>query len=197
MTLLFLNKVTQAFAEKVQALFADFSNWLMFVIGFETGWTFSPTIENPSSGATGLIQFLPSTAVWLGTSIEALKSMSAEQQLDFVKKYLSAMQAQYGRFSSYHDLYFAVFYPYAISQKDNYIMGSEKSNASVMAIALQNKGFDLNKDNQISKYEVKQWLDKKVKDNVPEEYWNEFFKKKTFCSDIKKKSSLAELSLQD
>lgn len=191
MTLLFANKVSKAFAQRMREWFSGIENWLMFVMGFETGWTFSPAALNSSSGATGLIQFLPSTAAWLGTSVEALRAMSAEEQLFYVKKYLDAMFKQYGDPQSYHDLYFAVFYPYAIGQKDNYILGSQDSTQSVQAIALQNKGFDLNNDSAITKAEVKQWLDKKVAQNVPQEYWDEFFKKKTFCQSIKQRLSLA------
>ncbi|HBC04295.1 MAG TPA: hypothetical protein DC015_08915, partial [Aequorivita sp.] len=41
-------------------------NWLMAVINFESAGTFSPSIQNKYSGATGLIQFMPSTAKSLG-----------------------------------------------------------------------------------------------------------------------------------
>lgn len=54
------------------------------VIYFES--KFSPTITN-SIGATGLIQFMPSTARGLGTSTAALRQMSIINQLPFVKKY--------------------------------------------------------------------------------------------------------------
>ena len=38
---------------------------LMAVMSFETGGTFNPNIRNAAgSGATGLIQFMPSTARW-------------------------------------------------------------------------------------------------------------------------------------
>lgn len=191
MTLLFANKVTQGFATRMRELFSGMEDWLMFVMGFETGWTFSPSALNDLSGATGLIQFLPSTAAWLGTSVEALRLMTGEEQLYWVKKYLDAMEKKYGPFTSYHDLYFAVFYPYAISQKDNYIIGSEDGSERIQAIALQNKGFDLNHDMAIAKHEVKEWLNQKVKQNVPEEYWNGFFKKKTFCQSIRPKLLLA------
>lgn len=194
MILLFLNKISQAFSDKVKQV-SDFlsteADWLMFVMGFETGWTWSPSIVNSSSGATGLIQFLPATATWLGTSVDALSKMSAVEQMFYVQKYLDAMKSKYGRFASYHDLYFAVFYPYAISQPDNYIIGSESGQSKVQAVALQNKGFDLNNNNQVTKAEVKQWLDAKVKQNVPQEHWNEFFKKKTFFGYIKQRYSLA------
>jgi hypothetical protein len=44
--------------------------------------------RNDKSGATGLIQFLPSIAKGLGTSTEELSKMSASEQLPYVVKYL-------------------------------------------------------------------------------------------------------------
>src|SRR4051812_1834879 len=59
------------------------------VMGFETGTTFSPSIRNAAgSGATGLIQFMPSTARSLGTSTDAMAKMTDVAQLDYVAKYL-------------------------------------------------------------------------------------------------------------
>jgi hypothetical protein len=57
------------------------------VMGPESGG--KADARNPKSGATGLIQFLPSIARDLGTSTEELASMSATEQLPFVMKYLS------------------------------------------------------------------------------------------------------------
>lgn len=59
------------------------------VMGPETGGTMSPSARNPESGATGLIQFLPSVARSLGTTTEELSKMSATEQLPFVMRYLS------------------------------------------------------------------------------------------------------------
>lgn len=58
---------------------------LAAVISLESG--FDPSAVNRTSGATGLIQFLPSTARGLGTTVEALREMSAWEQLDFVERY--------------------------------------------------------------------------------------------------------------
>jgi len=44
--------------------------WLANVINFESGG--NPQARNPVSGATGLIQFMPSTAQRLGTSTAAI-----------------------------------------------------------------------------------------------------------------------------
>src|ERR1700743_3763498 len=85
-------KVSELFRSRVMAigthLLCD-PSWVMTAIGFETSHTFSPSIHNAAgSGAGGLIQFLPSTAGLLGTTTEALCSMTAEGQLDYVEKYL-------------------------------------------------------------------------------------------------------------
>jgi peptidoglycan hydrolase-like protein with peptidoglycan-binding domain len=60
---------------------------ILAAMSFETGGTFSPSITN-SIGATGLIQFLKSTAEDLGTTTGQLRNMSAVEQLPFVEKYL-------------------------------------------------------------------------------------------------------------
>ena len=59
---------------------------LMALMNAESG--LNPKAVNSNGGATGLIQFMPDTAASLGTSTPALKMMSAEQQLDYVEKYL-------------------------------------------------------------------------------------------------------------
>src|ERR1700741_706883 len=63
--------------------------WLVNLIRFESGGTFNPAITN-SIGATGLIQFMPTTAKGLGTTTDALRVMTFKQQLVYVDKYLYA-----------------------------------------------------------------------------------------------------------
>jgi len=75
--------------------------WLMQVFMKESGVDHQAV--NPVSGATGLIQFMPTTAINLGTTVAALKSMSNVQQLDWVYKYLAPFS---GKMKSYIDLYF-------------------------------------------------------------------------------------------
>lgn len=58
---------------------------LLGMMNSESG--IDPTAVNGSSGATGLIQFMPSTAEGLGTTTEALRNMSAIEQLDYVEKF--------------------------------------------------------------------------------------------------------------
>lgn len=67
---------------------------LTALIYFESGG--NPKAVNKTTDATGLIQFMPSTAKWLGTSTRQLYNMPAEKQLDYVKKYLTTMKQEAG-----------------------------------------------------------------------------------------------------
>lgn len=122
-------------------------DWLMAVMEIESGC--NPHAVNSVSGATGLIQFMPATAQSLGTTTAALKSLTGEQQLYYVYKYLKPYA---GRIRSLTDLYLAVFFPAAIGQPDNYVLQTSKLSAS--KIAAQNPAYDLNKDKMITKAEV-------------------------------------------
>ena len=55
------------------------------VVQGESG--FNPQAQN-ASGATGLFQFMPATAEELGTSVDAIKSMSPTEQVELYDRYL-------------------------------------------------------------------------------------------------------------
>jgi hypothetical protein len=119
----------------------------MACMAFETGETFSPSIRNGAgSGATGLIQFMPSTARGLGTSTDALAGMTAVQQLDYVKKYF---QSYKGRLKTLEDVYMAILYPAAIGKDKDSTLFAEGTTAY-----RQNSGFDANRDGKITPAEV-------------------------------------------
>jgi hypothetical protein len=100
--------------------------FLANAINFESGYTFSPSKQNTSywhekcggGYATGLIQFIPCTAQSLGTSVEALARMTAEQQMEYVYRYFANVIRQYGPLRSQEDVYMAIFYPKAIGKPD-------------------------------------------------------------------------------
>jgi hypothetical protein len=142
--------VSDVFKDRVKWIAAELGfdpNWLMTAIAFETAHTFSPSIRNAAgSGATGLIQFMPSTAKGLGTSVEALAQMTAEDQLKFVFRYFEVYK---GRIKSLDDLYLAIFYPAAIGKPNNaqlFVKGGETYR--------QNAGLDANKDGFIRVGEI-------------------------------------------
>ena len=138
------------FAEAVVGLAFDLGTdpeALMAVMEFESG--FSTTIRNAAgSGATGLIQFMPSTARSLGTTTDELAKMSRAEQMVYVGKYFK----QFGdrlRGGSIDDVYMTVLYPAAVGKPDSYVLFSSPSTAYN-----QNSGLDSNGDGTITKYEA-------------------------------------------
>ncbi|MBD4207878.1 lytic transglycosylase domain-containing protein [Staphylococcus aureus] len=122
--------------------------WLMGCMAWESNATFSPSIRNMAgSGAVGLIQFMPATAVDLGTSTDLLAKMTAEQQLVFVQKYFSRYA---GRLKSLGDVYMAILWPAAIGKPDDHILWSQESRPTTYR---QNAGLDVDKDGAITKAE--------------------------------------------
>lgn len=82
------------------------SNWLFILMYFESA--FNPQAVNSSSGATGLIQWLNPRPAEIGTTLEALRNMTALEQLEFVKKdFIRAT----GRLKNIFDTFMWVFYP--------------------------------------------------------------------------------------
>lgn len=126
-------------------------NWLMSVMYFES--RMNPKAVNRFSNATGLIQFMPSTAKNLGTSIEELKGMNSLEQLEYVYLYYRPYA---GKMESITDCYLAVFFPAAIGKPDSYVIQTSRLPAEL--IAKQNPAFDLNKDSQVTKGEIKTYF---------------------------------------
>lgn len=152
-TLIWGARVSQEFRVRVreigQSLGID-PNWIMAVMGFETGYTFSPAIKNPRSSATGLIQFIESTARGLGTTTARLARMTAVEQLDFVEKYYQQYQ---GRIRNLGDAYLAVLWPLAIGRPDTYIMW-QRDTGPYQAQYAANSGLDVNRDGNITRGEA-------------------------------------------
>ena len=120
-------KVGAQFKRRVIEIAAEFGidpNYLMAAMAFESARTFSPSIENPYSGAVGLIQFMPSTARGLGTSTAALKRMTALAQLDYVRRYFLPYK---GRLKDLNDLYMAILWPRAIGRPSSHVLFAEGS----------------------------------------------------------------------
>jgi Transglycosylase SLT domain len=88
-----IERVNQTFLGALAAL-ADRNGWdvdgIAGVISHES--RFDPAAHNPQPGqtATGLLQFIESTARQLGTTTAALRAMTALQQLPYVEKFFRA-----------------------------------------------------------------------------------------------------------
>ena len=145
----FLDKVKQI-AKRLNCDYKD----LIGLMNSESG--LNPKARNKRSRATGLIQFMPSTARELGTSVDSILNMSAIEQLDYVEKYLQ--KAKKIRFGSSEkldagELYALTYLP-------------ARANRSVLATSNEkyykwNKGLDLNKDGKITKDELAQRVERK------------------------------------
>lgn len=145
----------KAFTDKVQWIADQIDvnpDWLMAVMNKETGGTFSPSIKNPTSSASGLIQFMADTAKGLGTTTAALRKMSAVDQLSYVYKYFKPFA---GKLHSYADTYLAVFYPAGLNKSDSWKFPNWVYSA--------NRGLDLNKDRIVTIGEFKKWMNKGLK----------------------------------
>jgi peptidoglycan hydrolase-like protein with peptidoglycan-binding domain len=151
-------KVSQTFKQKIVQIAADLGtnpNFLMAVMSFESGETFSPSIKNAAgSGAVGLIQFMPATAKQLGTTTQALASMTAEEQLDFVAKYFRQFKKP---LLTIEDVYMSVLMPSAIGKGAEFVLFRKPSKAYN-----QNKGLDINQDGLITVGEAADRVRKKL-----------------------------------
>jgi len=148
------SRVSPEFRSYVRAVSARLGinpDWLMACMAFETGRTFSPTIRNAAgSCAIGLIQFMPSTAAALGTSVEALAAMSPVQQLVIVESYFRPNK---GRLHSLSDVYMAILWPGGIGKADEFALFIESDKQHPKRY-IQNRGLDWNDDGVITKAEA-------------------------------------------
>jgi hypothetical protein len=147
--------VSAAFRSSVVAMAAHLliedPSWLMACMAFETGETFRPDIRNAAgSGAIGLIQFMPSQALALGTSTEELAHMTAEDQLHYVLGYFEPYT---GRLKNLGDVYGAILWPAMIGKPDSHVVFDE-SDKRHPARYLQNKGLDTDENGFITRGEI-------------------------------------------
>ncbi len=164
-----VTKNTDEFIKKVRTISTALGidpNWLMQVMYSES--RINPAAKN-QIGAVGLIQFIPDTAVSLGTTTAALQNMSNVDQLDYVYKYLKGYT---NKLKSYIDLYFAIFFPLAINKPLEWVFQAKNLSASL--VAKQNPAFDLNGDGVLTVGEVQEAMWKMLP-----WAWRSIFKKKT------------------
>src|SRR5690625_2303 len=154
-------KVDQDFRAKVREIAERLNfdpNWIMSVIAFETGRSFLPSTRNRLSGATGLIQFIPSTARGLGTTTQALANMTAVEQLEYVYKYFEPKASQIRNMA---DCYMQVLWPAAVGKPDDYVLWTAGSIEYT-----QNRGLDTNHDGTITKGEAAGRVDRMFKEGL-------------------------------
>jgi len=122
---------------------------------------FDPHIVNADSGATGLIQFIPSTAIMLGTTVQDLRKMTFQQQLPYVVKFYKRNGCT--GLPGVGDLYLCTFCPSLRRAADSEIVARQgepskspcHSSASEDTVYRQNSGLDANKDGVITAGDVR------------------------------------------
>lgn len=114
-------------------------NWLMAVINFETAGTFSTSIQNPYTGATGLIQFNEDfkgagykTIGGTKYAIDRIKGMGHIEQLELVRQYYRPYM---DKIKGFVDLYLATFFPMAMGKPDDWTLRTDKVSAATIAKA--------------------------------------------------------------
>jgi hypothetical protein len=90
-----------------------------------------PDAYNKDGGASGLIQFMPSTAKGLGTTTDYIRSLSATQQMDWVEKYFRKAGLRKG--ATVYDMYALVFFPIIVGKSDDWIIQTKKLSAELVS----------------------------------------------------------------
>jgi hypothetical protein len=132
-------------------------NHLMACMAWESGETFRANIKNAAgSGATGLIQFMPSTARGLGTTTAALAAMTPEDQIRYVYEYFKPYA---GRLHNLGDIYMAILWPKGVGKTDDYVLFDKKK---VPTTFRQNSGLDVNHNGQVTRAECLTKINQKL-----------------------------------
>jgi len=139
--------------------------WVMGCMAFETGRSFSPAQTN-SIGATGLIQFIPPTAIVYFNTAAQIQAMSSDQrkkagieacarlgrmtvleQLEYVEKYFTPYA---GKVNNLGDLYMSILWPAGVGKPDDFVLWSKDKSPTSYS---QNAGLDMNADGTIQRVE--------------------------------------------
>lgn len=145
------SKVSPTFKDRVlwtaEALGTN-PDYLMACMHWESGGTFSPSVKNAAgSGATGLIQFMPKTAIGMGTTVAKLAAMTAEDQLRWVYEYFKPWA---GRLNNLGDVYMAILWPKGVGKPDHFVLFDRSKAPTTFR---QNAGLDVNKDGLVTRAE--------------------------------------------
>lgn len=148
------NKVSPEFVARVKKMntaigldVSDRVHYMMACMAFETGRTFSPSIQNQGGAPYyGLIQWGKMAAADVKMTVEQLVKLTAVQQLDYVEQWFRPYK---GRLTTLSDCYLRIFMP-------KYVGKAEDSVIAVRGTATyrQNAGLDVDGDGDIEKQEA-------------------------------------------
>lgn len=118
-----------------------------------------PDAVHPDSGASGLIQVMPSMASHYGASIDEIRGMSAEEQLERI-----ILKRRWPKVTDCGVVYMANFLPAYAYEPDDTVIGRKggtdtiKGGLSTGAIYKGNYGFDVDKDGIFTVGDVKNFM---------------------------------------
>ncbi len=141
-------------------------NWLMAVMWKES--LLNPRAVAQSTGASGLIGFMPRTALDLGTTVQDIRVMSNVEQLNYVFKFYKPYR---NRIMSYPDLYKVTFFPIMLGKPANWVLQTKKLSAAT--VARYNPVVDLDKNGEITVKEFEEYTYRRI----PAQYLDKLKKK--------------------
>ncbi len=125
--------------------------WLLNVMAIES--MFNPSARNsqPGQTATGLLQFIETTAQSMGTTTAAIRRMNPVEQLNLVERYLTPFR---GRLNNMADVYMAVFRGFILEGENSSVVAPLDNSKKEQRIYSLNRWLDLNGDAKITKGEL-------------------------------------------
>lgn len=132
-------------------------NGIAAVMSLESG--VNPGAVNKESGATGLVQFMPATAVAFGTNVNALRRMSAIEQLPFVRKLFTSKKI---RPSVMGDYYMSVFMPAFVGAPPETVLGVKGEKVYDL-----NAGLDVDQDGTLTVDDITRKIEDAVARALP------------------------------
>lgn len=133
--------------------------WIADVIYIESGY--NPKAYNKNGGASGLIQWVPTTALGYGITTEKIRSLSNLQQIPYIERYLKDQIKSAGMPKDWFETYLLVFHPYWVGKPETTpIKGNNMPKAGLSYTG--NYYIDLNKDGFLTKGEFRKWANSKL-----------------------------------
>lgn len=133
--------------ETIQLTKGDQIHFMMGCMAFETGRTFSPSIQNQGGAPYyGLIQWGDMAAADVKMTVPQLIKLTAVQQLDYVEQWFRPYR---GRLNTLSDCYLRIFMPKFVGKAEDSVIALKGT-----ATYRQNIGLDVDKDGDIEKQEA-------------------------------------------
>lgn len=147
-------KVSIDFVERVKVFnknmlltAGDQPHFIMGCMAFETGRTFSPSIQNIGGAPYfGLIQWGDLAASDVKMTVGQLVKLTAVQQLEYVERWFKPYA---GRIKTLSDVYLRIFMPKFVGKAEDSVIALKGT-----ATYRQNIGLDVDKDGDIEKQEA-------------------------------------------